>query len=486
MMTVDERIRQAGARLAAAPIELPDLGRMVRRRHRRRIRAAVVIGAVATFVGVGAVWLWPNTEPARVETGVADDAVPTYELDVQGAELVSDEALSPGNTDVALWADEPRQTYVSLTVRPGLAEAYPEPAGLGPMQEDTEFPAGQGRAWFSDTGDNQVRSIRMWWSRADGDVWLLSAFWYGEQPVRGTEARQALRDWALTIETGEDGSGEPSYVIGDPRMDLVASDDAGTLRSRARVWRWQDHEITLLAIENSIAAGLSNLLAHGVPERVTVDGHVGWMVDSASPAGTIIGWQLDDTSRPTWVTLSIPPELTDQAEEILATLVIVLPTDTTAEIQDDAAAYCGRPLSFSPASGWEISRAGLTAANVPLGPNSQAGAVPWDTVERLDDGDIVLFAMIFPARNANFPRQELPLSLDDAQPGGLEGQPDDVYADRLTARVNSMNVDLLVFYGGDDPAGEPPRPSEPSAATRAAAQEQLDRLVVPPSCQRSG
>jgi hypothetical protein len=139
---------------------------------------------------------------------------------------------------------------------------------------------------------------------------------------------------------------------------------------------------------------------------------------------------------------------------------------------------------FLPAPGWEISRAGLTAANIPLGPNSLAGAVPWDTVERLEDGDVVLFAMLVPvgetsAVDAIFPPRELPLSLNDGQPGGLEGQPDDIYADRLLAQVDGWNIDLLVFYGGGDPTGVPPVPSEPSAETRAGAQEQLERLVVP-------
>jgi hypothetical protein len=121
-MTLDEQIRQAGARLATAPVSVPDVGRVVRRR--RRIRAAAATGAVATLVGVGAVWLWPNPEPSRVETGATEDAVPTYELDLGGVELASDETLTPRNTDVALWADEARQRYVSLTVRPGPAEAY--------------------------------------------------------------------------------------------------------------------------------------------------------------------------------------------------------------------------------------------------------------------------------------------------------------------------------------------------------------------------
>jgi hypothetical protein len=158
--------------------------------------------------------------------------------------------------------------------------------------------------------------------------------------------------------------------------------------------------------------------------------------------------------------------------------VAVRATDAPTAPSDDADTPTGS-TRFLPAPGWEISDAGLTAANVRLGPNSQAGAVPWDTVERLDDGDVVLFAMVFPARYSSFPRRTLPLSLDDAQPGGLEGQPDDIYADRLTAQVNGRNIDLLIFYGGTNPTGLPPYHTEPSATARAAAQEQLARLVVP-------
>jgi hypothetical protein len=76
------------------------------------------------------------------------------------------------------------------------------------------------------------------------------------------------------------------------------------------------------------------------------------------------------------------------------------------------------------------------------------------------------------------PLREFPLSLDDAQPGGLEGQPDDIYAERLAAQVDGWNMDLLIFYGGTDPTGVPPAHTDPSE-TVAAAQEQLARLVVP-------
>jgi hypothetical protein len=124
----------------------------------------------------------------------------------------------------------------------------------------------------------------------------------------------------------------------------------------------------------------------------------------------------------------------------------------------------------------------VTAANIPLGPDTRSGDAPWDTVERLEETDVVLYAMFWPAGDADLPPRDLPLSLDDAQPGGLEGQPDDIYADRLLAQVEGWNIDLLVFYGGGDPTGVPPVPSEPGAETRAAAQDQLGRLGVPPPC----
>ena len=144
---------------------------------------------------------------------------------------------------------------------------------------------------------------------------------------------------------------------------------------------------------------------------------------------------------------------------------------STAPPDADAA---GTFPHFDAAPGWEAVQVGAaaTAADIPLGPESAAGSVPWDTVERLEVGDVVLFAMSTPAGEVSgggFPPSELPLSLDAAQPGGLEGQPDDVYAERLQAEVDGWNIDLVAFYAAPGP----------DADTRAAAQSQLDRLVVP-------
>ncbi|MGH9228946.1 MAG: hypothetical protein ACRD07_09520 [Acidimicrobiales bacterium] len=169
-----------------------------------------------------------------------------------------------------------------------------------------------------------------------------------------------------------------------------------------------------------------------------------------------------------------------------STATTASPSTTTAP-SDDAAASCGTCPYFRPSPGWEAVQGGsaATAANISLGPNTLSGDAPWDTVERLEEGDVVLYAMFWPAGKADLPSRELPLSLDDAEPGGLEGQPDDVYADRLGAQVDGWNIDLLVFYGGGDPTGVPAVPSEPSAETRVAAREQLARLEVPPHGDRT-
>jgi hypothetical protein len=178
-----------------------------------------------------------------------------------------------------------------------------------------------------------------------------------------------------------------------------------------------------------------------------------------------------------------PPPCATATTALPSTTATASPSTTTA-LSDEAAASCGTPPYLHPSPGWEAVQTGAsaTAANIPLGPNTQSGDAPWDTVERLEEGDVLLYAMFWPAGKADLPPHDLRLSLDDAQPGGLEGQPDDVYADRLLGQADGWNIDLLVFYGAGDPTAVAPVPSEPSAETRATAQAQLARLEIPPRC----
>jgi hypothetical protein len=171
---------------------------------------------------------------------------------------------------------------------------------------------------------------------------------------------------------------------------------------------------------------------------------------------------------------------------IVPVVAVTLAAACAAVSRDDSNVDVGRTPYFRPAAGWEAVQLGTsaTAANVPLGSATLSGDRPWDTVERLEDGDVVLFAMFDPAGessavDASFRPRDLPLSADDAQPGGLEGQPDHIYAERLAAEVNGWDMDLFTFYGGTDPTEVRPGHTDPSAETVAAAHEQLARLVVP-------
>jgi len=159
---------------------------------------------------------------------------------------------------------------------------------------------------------------------------------------------------------------------------------------------------------------------------------------------------------------------------------------TETEPTDTPGATPGAPPYFSSAPGWETVQTGsfATAGNGPLGPDAEDNFPAHETIGQLQEGDVLLQAAFYPigdstAVDAIFPPRELPLSLDDATPHvAFEGSPD-VWADRLEARVDGWNIDVLVFYGGTDLTTVPP--VGPTAEARTAAQEQLARLVVPAS-----
>ncbi len=138
---------------------------------------------------------------------------------------------------------------------------------------------------------------------------------------------------------------------------------------------------------------------------------------------------------------------------------------------------------FLPAQGWDTFQTGVTrppqspsatAANVKLGPDVVVETFPWQTVATLRSGEVLLEALFSPRGesagiDAQYRPRSLPLSLGDANSEGpFEGQPPNVSAERLLARVNGWNLELFVFYEG-----------RPTRAARAAVQEELDRLVVP-------
>ena len=137
-------------------------------------------------------------------------------------------------------------------------------------------------------------------------------------------------------------------------------------------------------------------------------------------------------------------------------------------------------FGFLPATGWTVIQVGLpgsaestriVAANVPISPGDprrgQPPALhafpPWTTVI-----DATLKARGEPARDLAFPVRSLPLSLADARPVTVTGQPTLEYV--LRAGVNGYNVDASVTFA-----------TEPTAAMFEKAEEQIARLVVAPA-----
>lgn len=286
----------------------------------RRRRIAASVGA-ALLVATGAIWL--ATRQGDEDPGVPPvdsvNALPTYDLILDDAELTHDESMSLGTADSVVWFNGTSETYLTLTVRSGIAAAYPTPSGLGPMAEDESFPVSEGRASFGNIKSDQLRSMTMWWARPDGDVWLLRAFWYGVSPLNTSQATQALREWALGIKVGSASRDIASFETADPTMSRFAFDRSGELRSRARVWEYRGQEITLLTIEHSHAVGLSNLLALGKPARINVAGNNALIVVDGVGGNTVIGWHV---ASPTdgWVTLTIPSGLVDEVDTIVAAM----------------------------------------------------------------------------------------------------------------------------------------------------------------------
>jgi hypothetical protein len=141
-------------------------------------------------------------------------------------------------------------------------------------------------------------------------------------------------------------------------------------------------------------------------------------------------------------------------------------------------------FGFVPSKGWTVVQSGTVgptgtahaiAANVPLAAGDGAQDLPYETLRRLPPHGAVIVARLFPRGNESrdrfFPLRPLPLRVAEAVqeelPFELSGT--SLVSLRLRAGVAGYDVDGRVFLGG--PA---------SAATLAAVDEQLQRLIVAP------
>ena len=328
MLDLDHQIRSSLARLTdpggtdGSPAWDSVVARRRRWRRRRALGVAVPAAALAIVATATAADLWPDAgetgvvtdrDDGRVEDPDPDPSplaahIPTYSLNLAGAELLREETVTARNVDVLLWGDG-QGTFLSLSVRPGVEGTYGGPAGLGPMAEDSTFPDGAGDAWLSAPED--PRGATMWWVRPSGDLWILRAHWYGDLVPEDAEA--ALREWGLAIERSS--AGDAPYLLGDGRLRLIGFDAGGDKPSRSRVWSFEGQEVTLLVLDgSSSAAGLSNLVARGAPTSTDVAdlGQV-WAV------APTFGWTVPGSDG-AWATLIVPDALASRSDEILRAL----------------------------------------------------------------------------------------------------------------------------------------------------------------------
>jgi hypothetical protein len=138
---------------------------------------------------------------------------------------------------------------------------------------------------------------------------------------------------------------------------------------------------------------------------------------------------------------------------------------------------------FLPAAGWNVVQTGATVP--PLAPTAMAANVPFaasdaaldrppaDTIHSLGPNGVLLHATFVRSDDTSgqgqYPARALPLRLSDARQGSLEGFPTAGETLRLGAHAAGYEIDVLIVFGTANPSGP----------VRAAAQEELARLVVP-------
>lgn len=313
-MNIDERITVAGSMLAEVSVTTPEFERVLGRRFRRHLAMIIASATVIAIGGITLLACGSNRSPTAEAW--------TYELPLDGATPFPTETLTAGTADAALWVDRASGRYLALTIRPGLADSYPAPVGLGPMARSESFPEAQGQAWLTQSAESQVRTMTMWWTRTDGAVWILNAYWYGDSPVPFGEAQQTFETWALGISVVSSDDPQDTFQLGDASMTLFTANHGGEVGSRAQVWDFvrgtEQGQIILHTISPSAAVGLANLLARGMPTEITLFGRTAWMVKENTGQVTV-AWQAGNAKQD-WTTLTIPASIASYTSEILSAL----------------------------------------------------------------------------------------------------------------------------------------------------------------------
>lgn len=315
VMNVDERIPAAGSMHAEVSGTTPQLERVPGQRFRRRLAVIITSATVTAIGGIALLACGSNRSPAAEAW--------KYELPLDGATPLPTETRTARTASGALWVDRVSGRYLALTIRPGLADGYPAPVGLGPMARSESFPGSRGQAYLTQSDESHVRTMTMWWTRTDGAVWILRAYWYGDDPVPFGEAQQMFETWALEISIVASDDAPENFRLGDESMTLFAASRSGLVGSRSQEWDLvrgtRQGRIGVLTIYPSAGAmDLANLLAHGMPTEITLFGRTAWMVKDNTGQITV-GWQAGNAKQE-WSYLTIPASIASYTSEILSAL----------------------------------------------------------------------------------------------------------------------------------------------------------------------
>lgn len=142
-------------------------------------------------------------------------------------------------------------------------------------------------------------------------------------------------------------------------------------------------------------------------------------------------------------------------------------------------------LAFAPAADWNTLQSQdprqpevqfAWAANIPFAPDDRLTGEPIETAKLLPTNGILVYASMLPQVPDASGYRDVggPIELADGQflSGGFENQPaPNVSEVQINARIRGRFVYAVVMFGTN----------EPSAELRQAAQQELERLLIPPA-----
>jgi hypothetical protein len=209
------------------------------------------------------------------------------------------------------------------------------------------------------------------WDRADGSVWVFQS--------QGLYSAVSSNNWIDLVFAAVPGSGLP-IVLPDERATVLAVGGPSTSVVTQAFTSVGGGTVDLTVSDGG--ASLFALTAAADVREVTVDGADGWLGTSADGHVEVV-W---DAGGGWWGLLGISPELADQADDIVASIVRTDDAPTASSVAEPAA-----DQRYEVTGRIEEQQPGIDVVVLPAGSPYQASyelrGVDWDVVEATVLGD---------------------------------------------------------------------------------------------------